>query len=153
MVYSARHGMAFLLRRIFIGLYAAAFLTVAVGTPWYYSHLMRSHTGHSSQGMVGCPLVMGKTTFCPMNLADHLSLWRSSFTAPLPLSLYAAAVVLALWWNRWNRRRWRERWRLAAVRWRPYWQKLSRLPMLAEYLRQAFAAGILHPKVDAHWAR
>lgn len=44
-------------------------------------------------GMVTCPYAMGEESMCPMNLVDHLSYWKQTFTAD-SLSLPKLATIL-----------------------------------------------------------
>lgn len=52
-----------------------AFLAITV----LMLNLNQENQMHS--GMITCPYAMGEQSMCPMNLVDHLSYWKQTFTA------------------------------------------------------------------------
>lgn len=141
--------MSSLFQRKLVGLSVAAILLLAIGTPWFVGQMAAQHGEH---GMAGCPLMMGKASICPMQLADHIALWRNLFATALPqitgqLLLIIVVSGLPVWLALLQRA-----WLLERV-------KRNAVSIWLQYLRQhpranpygtilwAFARGILHPKI------
>lgn len=48
-----------------------------------------------SHGMIqGCPYMNGDSSMCPMNLTDHLSAWKQTFTSDFSLNLKIVTLIL-----------------------------------------------------------
>lgn len=45
-------------------------------------------------GMTTCPYAMGEQSMCPMNLVDHLSYWKQTFTADSLIAPKIATISL-----------------------------------------------------------
>ncbi len=127
-------------------LVAAAVFTVTVGGPWYPLHLPMGEHGGTT---VGCPLA-GTVTLCPVNVVAHLTMWRGVMTAVVPAVVGSLLAVVLLVAAGWLIEQWR--WLIVHVRkrraWKGRWyQRQHPLRVVGNHLRQAFADGILHPKI------
>ena len=132
---------------------ALVLLIVSVGGPLHAATMPTDHHGQ----MVGCPLMLGKATLCPMNLGAHLALWRTMFIAVLPLVLGGAAVILWLWLDGLRNPPGREG-LLFRVRKRSVFHHrgyvMEELTAQAlHFVRRALATGVLHPKIYLVLAR
>lgn len=99
-----------------------------------------------SGDMSGCAFMTHGEAICSMNTLDHISAWKSAFTAITPsltlllLALAAVAIVLAVAPNLLLRQRYRPQILPREVRDRIY--TFSYRP-----LQELFSSGILHPKL------
>lgn len=64
------------------------FATVALG-PW--TILAASETMD-----IGCPFMVGETSFCSMSLFEHIEHWQSTFTFTLVQVLSFVAIVVSI---------------------------------------------------------
>jgi len=99
-----------------------------------------------SGNMSDCPFMSHEEVLCSMNTLDHISAWKSAFTATAPsfalllLSLIVVAVVITLAPNLLLRQRYRLQPLSREIRNRIY--TFSYRP-----LQELFSSGILHPKL------
>lgn len=99
--------------------------------------------------MVNCPFMDGSSSFCQMNISEHISAWQRFFTMlrekNLFLSLFSILIIFAI--NLSTAKEWKDgeqRQRL-----RSYLYRHKPELKLFDFLALAFSDGIIHPKIYA----
>ncbi|MCB9812751.1 hypothetical protein H6778_03785 [Candidatus Nomurabacteria bacterium] len=120
----------------------AAVLNLIVCSVMFMGLFIMSSDATMASSMTDCPFMSHEEVLCPMDLADHISAWKTVFMTNAPLVFLAGAVVVLLVALPW----------LVVPKWKP-------LQLLYQQLRERtyhfssrawqelFAAGILHPKL------
>lgn len=85
------------LKRVIAGLTVLSFFLAGILAVNFYM----SEMGHEM--LVGCPYTEDSSSMCPMNLGDHLGIWKQNFTSFIPelskiliVSLFLAFTPVAL---------------------------------------------------------
>lgn len=107
---------------------------------------------HMSQGMdmrgnsAHCPFMEHEEVLCGMNLAEHLSAWKTVFTVVMPtILLLATAITLTTFvYQAVYVRATTLRWTVLRVPWRCLRERVY--TFVYRYLQELFARGVLHPK-------
>ena len=116
---------------------------IVVGTLGISITMAQDHTG----AMVGCPLMQGYATMCPMGILEHLQQWRTLFTATNP-NTTLLGLMLLISFAMWARRLIKTR-QLVYERVIQFALHQFQLPQLKlhNHLVLAFSQGILNPKI------
>lgn len=73
---------------------AAAFVLFAYLAVGGMGFLFAAHAGHHSHGY-DCPFMVGDQSLCAMDIFEHVSSWRSMFTASVPVFFVLAFLAFA----------------------------------------------------------
>lgn len=126
--------------------YSAAVLLIIFMLIIVGSLSMNMKTDHNGHGK-SCLMVMDGELVCTMNPIQHLSIWKRMITAVTPLIILSVAIFSTIiygLWLEWSIIQEQSKFLSHESTRR---RKRNRLLQLFDYLLQALASGILHPKL------